>query len=310
MLRDLKRDIDQPLAAILTLNTAAHTIGAAGAGAQAAVVFGDLYLGVASGMLTLLILVFSEIIPKTLGAQYWRTLAPVTAYLCRALVVIFYPFVLLARLITRLIAHQDRIEGFSRMEFHAMAELGEKEGQLEQHETRILQNLFTMHKIRVEDVMTPRLVVFSVPEAMSVAEYIEMHDRQRFSRVPVYREDPDHMSGFVLRSDLLLAHARGNVANGMGTYLRELEVIDKSVPVAEAFERFLHGRSHIMLVRDGYGGTAGIVTLEDLLETLLGLEIVDESDKAVDMRKLARRQWRRRAREMGIRVDSFSDNPA
>ncbi|OQX31130.1 MAG: hypothetical protein B0D96_07115 [Candidatus Sedimenticola endophacoides] len=210
LLRDLKRDIDQPLAAILTLNTAAHTIGAAGAGAQAAVVFGDLYLGVASGVLTLLILVFSEIIPKTLGAQYWRTLAPVTAYLCRALVVIFYPFVLLARLITRLIAHQDRIEGFSRMEFHAMAELGEKEGQLEQHETRILQNLFTMHKIRVEDVMTPRLVVFSVPEAMSVAEYIEMHDRQRFSRVPVYREDPDHMSGFVLRSDLLLAHARGN----------------------------------------------------------------------------------------------------
>ena len=300
LLRELKRDIDQPLAAILTLNTAAHTIGAAGAGAQAAVVFGDVYLGATSGVLTLLILIFSEIIPKTLGAQYWRTLAPTTAYLTRALLTLLYPFVVLARLITRLIAHEDRINGFSRKEFHAMAELGEKEGQLEQHETKILQNLFTMHKIEVEDVMTPRSVVFSVAEGLTVGEYVTMHEKERFSRVPVYVRDPDHMVGFILRSDLLLANARGNTENNLVTYLRPLEVIDKSTSVAEAFERFLDRRSQIMLVGDGYGGTAGIVTLEDLLETLLGLEIVDEMDKIADMRKLARQQWRRRAREMGI----------
>ena len=308
LLRELKQDIDQPLAAILTLNTAAHTVGAAGAGAQAAVVFGDLYLGVASGVLTLLILIFSEIIPKTLGAQYWRALAPMTAHLCRGLLVILYPFVVMARLITRLIASEERIDGFSRKEFHAMAELGGKEGQLEQHETKILRNLFTMHEIEVEDVMTPRSVVFSVPQGMTVAEYIAMHDKEeRFSRIPVYVGDPDYMSGFVLRSDLLLANARGNTNSRMETYLRPLEVVDKSTSVAHAFELFLHKRCQIMLVGDGYGGTSGIVTLEDLLETLLGLEIVDEMDRTVDMRKLARQQWRRRAKAMGIKVESSVD---
>lgn len=303
LLAKLKQDIDEPLAAILTLNTGAHTIGAAGAGAQAAVVFGDVYLGVASGVLTLLILVFSEIIPKTLGAQYWRELAPMTAHVTRVLVLIFYPFVVMARLITRVISHDEKIDGFSRSEFHAMAELGGQEGQLDQRETRILKNLFELHDILVEDVMTPQSVVFAVSESTTVEQYFAHYEKQRFSRIPIYQLNQDQMTGFVLLKDLALAHARGNINTPLSNYTRRLEIVDKDLPVAEAFERFLDQRQHIMLVTDGLGGTAGIVTLEDLLETLLGLEIVDELDPVADMRELANRQWRRRAKAMGLELD-------
>ncbi len=301
----LKQDIDKPLAAILTLNTAAHTIGAAGAGAQAAVVFGSAYLGIASGVLTLMILVFSEIIPKTLGAQHWRALAPLTAYLVAWLVRILYPFVLMSRVITRMISPEKQVLGFNRHEFRAMAELGEREGQLEQHESKILQNLFRLRETRVEDVMTPRAVVFTVSESMTVGDYFSSYEGERFSRIPVYRSDKDHMTGFVLRSDLLLAQARGDSDNKLTTYLRSLETMPEFTPVADAFERFLAKRAHIMVTVDAYGSVTGIITLEDILETLLGLEIVDEGDKITDMRELAHRLWRRRARSMGLNIEEL-----
>ncbi len=301
----LKQDIDKPLAAILTLNTAAHTIGAAGAGAQAAVVFGSAYLGIASGVLTLMILVFSEIIPKTLGAQYWRALAPLTAYLVAWLVRILYPFVLMARVITRMISPEKPVLGFNRHEFRAMAELGAREGQLEQHESKILQNLFRLSETRVEDVMTPRAVVFTVSESMTVGDYFSTYEGERFSRIPVYSSDKDHMTGFVLRSDLLLAQARGHSDNKLTTYLRSLETMPEFTPVADAFERFLARRAHIMVTVDAYGSMTGIITLEDILETLLGLEIVDEGDKIPDMRELAHRLWRKRARSMGLKIEEL-----
>jgi CBS domain containing-hemolysin-like protein len=303
LLAELKQDINSPLAAILTLNTIAHTVGAAGAGAQAARVFGSAYVGVASAILTLLILVFSEIIPKTLGAHYWKQLAPVTAYLLRGLIWLLYPFVQLSRLLTRGLAHGPGLTGFNREELAAMAELSASEGQLDQQEIVILNNLLKLRKTRVTDVMTPRTVVFSLSEDLTVEQFFWKYGGQRFSRIPIYRDDPGHLNGFVLRSDLLLAQARGNTDTRLATYRRDMSALPSTTRLSRAVDQFLRQRAHIMMVVDEYGSIEGIVTLEDLLETLLGLEIVDESDTAVDMQDLARRLWRKRAREMGLGIE-------
>jgi CBS domain containing-hemolysin-like protein len=303
LLAALKQDINSPLAAILTLNTIAHTVGAAGAGAQAAKVFGSAYVGIASGVLTLLILVFSEIIPKTLGAHYWKRLAPFTAYLLRGLIWLLYPFVLLSRALTRGLAHGPTLTGFSREELAVMAEISAREGQLEQQEITILKNLLRLRRTRVADVMTPRTVVFALAEDLTVEQFFWKHGTQRFSRIPIYREDPSHLDGFVLRSDLLLAQARGNTGTRLSTYRRPMSALPATTSLSHAFDQFLRQRAHIMMVVDEYGSIEGIVTLEDLLETLLGLEIVDESDATVDMQQLARRLWRRRARDMGLSIE-------
>ncbi|MES9991459.1 MAG: hemolysin family protein [Candidatus Thiodiazotropha sp.] len=303
VLREMKRDINDPLAAILTLNTTAHTIGAAGAGAQAAVVFGSGYVGVASGVLTFMILVFSEIIPKTLGANYWRQLAPATAYTLKFLIWILYPFVVMSAMLTRLLSRGKAHGQFRRDEFTAMAEAGIEEGKLDQHESLILKNLFLLSETRVTDVMTPRTVVFSLDEKELVKDYFEKHNSSRFSRIPVYNEDRDHVTGFVLRSDLLLSHARGNSENSLEVYRREMPAVPESSSLQAAFELFMEKRSHIILVVDEYGSMSGILTLEDILETILGIEIVDEGDHIDDMRKLARRLWKKRANRMGLAVD-------
>ena len=303
ILRKLKQNINDPLAAILTLNTTAHTIGAAGAGAQAAAVFGNAYVGIASGVLTFLILVFSEIIPKTLGANYWRQLAPATAYTLRFLIWILYPFVVMSAYLTRLLSKGHAHGQFHREEFTAMAEAGIEEGKLDHHESLILKNLFLLKETLVSDVMTPRTVVFSLEETLRVHDYIEKHDSSRFSRIPVYRGNRDHVTGFVLRSDLLLSHARGNSANALEIYRRDIPALPNTSSLQVAFESFVEKRCHIMLIVDEYGSLSGIITLEDILETLLGIEIVDEGDRIDDMRKLARRLWRKRAGTMGLDVN-------
>ena len=303
LLTALKQDLNSTLAAILTLNTIAHTVGAAGAGAQAAEVFGNAYVGVASGILTLLILVFSEIIPKTLGAHYWKQLAPATAYALRGLIWILYPFVKLSELLTRGLTHGPGLTGFNREELAAMAELSAEEGQLEQQETMILKNLLRLRDSRVTDAMTPRTVIFSLPENISVEEFFWKYGSERFSRIPIYGEEPGHLNGFVLRSDLLLAQARGNTDTRLSTYRREISALPVSSTLSQAFDEFLRQRAHIMIIVDEYGGIAGILTLEDILETLLGLEIVDEGDANTDMQKLARRLWKKRARAMGLEIE-------
>ncbi len=305
MMRELKEDINKPLAAILTLNTIAHTIGAAGAGAQAAIVFGNAWVGLASAILTLLILVFSEIIPKTLGAVYWRQLAGVTAHLLVMLVWILYPFVWFSEKITRRISLKEEPEGFSREEFAAMAELGEKEGQLQEQESRILKNIFLLNETPVTAVMTPRPVVFSLPDSMKVSEFFSAYDDTRFSRIPIYENNREQLEGFVLKSDLLLAQTRGNSDNTLKHYQRELKAMVDSKSVYDAFELFIKGRLHIMLIVDEYGGMEGIITLEDILETLLGFEIMDEKDKQADMQEHARRLWRRRADKMGLDIQGY-----
>jgi CBS domain containing-hemolysin-like protein len=307
LLRHMKQNINDPLAAILTLNTTAHTIGAAGAGAQAAAVFGNAYVGVASAVLTLLILVFSEIIPKTLGANYWRQLAPLTAYLLQFLIWILYPFIWMSALLTKLLSGGERHGQFRRDEFAAMAQAGAEEGKLDQHESMILKNLLLLRETPVSDVMTPRTVVFSLDEGLRVKDYLDKHNSSRFSRIPVYEDNKDRVTGFVLRSDLLLSHARGNSENPLTIYRREITAIPNTSSIQAAFELFMEKRSHIMLVVDEYGSMEGILTLEDIVETLLGIEIVDEGDKVDDMRKLARRLWIKRATEMGIEIQGDSD---
>jgi len=305
LLRRLKQNVNQPLAAILTLNTIAHTVGAAGAGAQAAVVFGNAYLGVASAVLTLLILIFSEIIPKTLGAVYWRQLAPLTAYTLKWLVWLLYPFVKLAEWLTRGLQHGEQGDGEGRLELLAMAQLSADRGHIDPQESRIFENMLRFENTRVRDVMTPRLVVFSLNQALTVKEYFYQYNQSRFNRIPVFSGDPEHIEGFVLRSDLLLAQARGNSERALSDYARELPTLLDSMSLTQAMEEFLRKRTHIILVMNEYGSMQGIITLEDLVETLLGMEIVDEGDKAVDMQRLARQLWHRRAKAMGIDVERW-----
>ncbi|MBB3062109.1 CNNM domain-containing protein [Microbulbifer rhizosphaerae] len=305
VLRKLKENINAPLAAILTLNTVAHTVGAAGAGAQAAAVFGSQFLGLASAILTLLILIFSEIIPKTLGAFYWRQLAPVTGYVLRLLVWVLYPFVKLSEWLTRGLSHEPTLTGFSRAEFAVMAELGEAEGQLERRESNILHNLFfTLRDHSVREVMTPRTVVFSLSQDATVEESYEEVEKSRFSRIPVYeRQDPDCVVGFVLKQDLLLAYARGNSAEKLAEYRRDMLMLPETANIYQAFQKMLARRVQISAVVDEYGGLEGLVTLEDLLETLLGEEIVDEADKTPDRQEVAKRLWRWRSKRYGLKVD-------
>jgi len=305
LLRQLKQDINAPLAAILTLNTVAHTAGAAGAGAQAAAVFGSHYLGLASAVLTLLILVFSEIIPKTLGAVYWRQLAPLTAYVLRLLVWILYPFVKMAEWLTRGLSRGTTLTGFSREEFAVMAELGAAEGQLERRESNILRNLFfTLRDHSVREVMTPRTVVYSLSRDATLREAFEDVEKSRFTRIPIYEHgDPDCVVGFVLKGELLLACARGRGADKLADFRRDLLVLPETATIYQAFQKMLARRVQISAVLDEYGGLQGLVTLEDLLETLLGEEIVDEADKTPDRQVLARRLWRWRSKRHGLKVD-------
>ena len=303
LLRSLKAEINKPLSAILTLNTIAHTIGAAGVGAQVTVVFGSTFLGIASVILTLLILIFSEIIPKTLGAHHWRRLAPATAYGLRFLVWGLYPFVWLTEKMTRGLAEGPTLIGFSRQEFAAMAEISAEEGQLAQSESKLLKSLLLQRETLVRDAMTPRPVVFSVSAASTVAAFFASHEAVRFSRIPIHLEDRDHLDGFVLRSDLLLAQANGKGGMTLEQFKRNLPVLPDSLTLAKAFDRILRERSHIVQIVDEYGCLAGILTLEDIIETLLGLEIVDEGDKAVDMQEYARHKWRERARRMGLDIE-------
>lgn len=302
-LRRLKDDINKPLAAILTLNTIAHTVGAAGAGAQATKIFGSAYLGIASAILTLLILVFSEIIPKTLGAHYWRQLAPSTAYALKLLIWFLYPFVKLTELLTRGLTEGPTLRGVNRKELMALAELSSQEGALADQESLIMQNLLRLRDTPARAAMTPRTVVFSISQQMTVGGYFDHYEAKPFSRIPVYLSDTENITGFVLRSELLLAKARGQADRVVGEFSRDIPKILEQIDLSYAFNRFLKERVHIMLVIDEYGGFSGVLTLEDVIETLLGLEIVDEFDDTEDMQIYARKIWKRRASKLGIDVD-------
>jgi CBS domain containing-hemolysin-like protein len=310
LLRKLKEDLCRPLAAILSLNTIAHTVGAAGVGAQSAVVFESINIGIISAILTFSILVFSEIIPKTLGVTYWRALTPLVAEGVMILIWLMYPLVLLSQMLTKLLSKGDRPDIFSREEFTAMARLGAKEGKLGTRESHIVMNLFRFPSLRVKDILTPRTVVFALREDMTVDQVIESHPKMAFSRIPIYRDNPDDVTGFVLKSDILLSKARDQQSAQLHELKREIRSIPDMASLSSLFEVLLHKREHILLVVNEYGGLQGVVTLEDLFETLLGLEIVDEADTTTDMQAFARAQWEKRARQLESAVPGLPFKPS
>lgn len=310
-LRSLKDDVDRPLAAILSLNTIAHTVGAAGAGAQGAAVFGDAFVGVISAVLTFLILVLSEIIPKTLGAVYWRQLTPWVVRLLVPTIWTMWPLVWMSQGLTKILARGKKQVLISREELTALADLGAQEGVVHEEESRILKNLFRLGKVQVRDIMTPRTVVFALPADQTVAEVLAAHPEIRFSRLPIFGKNRDDIHGFVLHSDLLIRAAGQQGDVPLSELSRPLETVPSDLSLRQLFERLMNTRAHIALVVDEYGGTAGVVTMEDLLETLIGLEIVDEADVVHDMQELARQKWRERASRLGLTLpDAEPESPS
>ena len=306
----LKGDVDRPLAAILSLNTIAHTIGAAGVGAQAALVFQDVSTGVVSGVLTLLILVFSEIIPKTLGASYWQSLVPFTVATLRVIIVVLYPLVWLAQVLTRLLARKDKQPGISREEISAMADIGHAAGIFEESESRILKNLIRFRSITAEAIMTPRTVVVAYPDHYTLQQVYQDPQFSKFTRVLVYQQYRDHVLGFVHKHDVLDELAKDHPQRLVTEIVRELISVPAETTLPRLFEQLLEVRHQLALVTDAYGGMAGIVTMEDVVETLLGVEIMDEFDGTRDMQAYARERWRQRAEKLGLAEQPETPRPS
>jgi len=308
LLAKQKEDIDRPLAAILSLNTIAHTAGAAGVGAESAALWGgesgwgQYAVGFASAVMTLLILVLSEIIPKTIGAIHWRVLAPWVARMLQLWIIVLLPLVWISELMTRLIGGGEKQNVVTREEVAAMAAISEADGQLHRGETRILNNLFRFRYLTVDDIMTPRTVIIGFPEAMTVGEALAQRPNLPVSRIPVYGRSIDNVTGFVLKTDMLLAQANDKPETPLSELRRDIKAVHSKTKLGLLFDVLLDQRAHLAVVVDEYGGTDGLVTLEDLIETLLGAEIVDEADTEADMRRLARRRWEERAKLLGLEL--------
>lgn len=309
MLKSVKIDkIDQSIAAILTLNTVAHTVGSLGAGAQATIVFGSQWFGVFSAVMTLLILVGSEIIPKTLGTVYWRQLSGPVAYFVKAIIFILYPLIWFSEKITKLLTRGKKAHTFSRNEFAALASVGEQSGQIDPLESRIIRNLLAFGAIKVEDIMTPRSVMHAFDQSITVAELLANRPKLMFSRLPIYDEDLDKVTGFVLKSDILLAKANNHMDKPLESYKREITFVFSKMKLFDLLDLMLNSRIHIAVTVGEYGEVKGLVTLEDVLETLLGLEIVDEVDRVEDMQALARQMMQRRSARLGMLVEDDDTN--
>ena len=309
MLKEVKVDkIDQSIAAILTLNTVAHTVGSLGAGAQATIVFGSEWFGVFSAFMTLLILVGSEIIPKTIGTVYWRQLSGPVAYFVKAIIFLLYPLIWFSEKITTLLTRGKKANTFSRNEFAALASVGEQSGQIDPLESRIIRNLLAFGAIKVEDIMTPRSVMHAFDQSITVAELLANRPKLMFSRLPIYDEDLDKVTGFVLKSDILLAKANNHMDKPLESYKREITFVFSKMKLFDLLDLMLNSRIHIAVTVGEYGEVKGLVTLEDVLETLLGLEIVDEVDRVEDMQVLARQMMQRRSARLGMLVED-DDTP-
>ena len=308
ILKELKENLDRPLSAILTANTIAHTVGAAGVGAQAAFIFGNEYIGLISAILTLLILIFSEIIPKTLGATYWQQLAPIMGKLINWLTISLLPFVWMSEKLTRLLAPKDTSAfTFSRDELAAMAKIGKEEGQLDLRDLKIVTNLLKLHRLSIRDIMTPRPVLFTISMDMSVQNYFNTYSDKPFSRIPVYADNPNDITSYVLKDDLLMAQAKDEFDRKLSDFTRDFLIVMDTISASDIYDRLMYEKSHIALVVDEYGTVQGLVTLEDVVETLIGLEITDESDKVEDMQSLAHKKWRERMETLGIDPDSLEN---
>lgn len=300
-LKALKSDIDKPLSAILSLNTIAHTIGATGVGAQAQVIFENDAIGYVSAGMTFLILVFSEIIPKTIGASYWKKLVPFTVKSLEIMLIVMYPFILLSKVITKIMGTNKEEEPLSREDFTALTVIGKEQGVLDDNESEMMKNLLALKEVRVEDIMTPRTVVVAVQQDLSILELADKKDIITFSRIPVYEKDLDTFTGYIVKSELFKLLLEKQFDKKLFEIRRDILVVDQTMVVPDLFAKLIDKREHIAMVVGEFGEVVGLITMEDILETLIGLEIVDESDTVVDMQKLAKQLWKNR-KNKGIKI--------
>ncbi len=321
-LETLKKDVDKPLIAILTINTIAHTVGAILVGVQAKVAYAEMYgtevktilglkitedvmVGIVSTLMTILILVASEIIPKTIGATYWKQLANFTT---KALKMMIFPLkwtgiLWILQLTTKLIGGKGHGSILSREGFLVMTEMAEKDGVFQKNESKVIRNLLGFKEIKVSDVMTPRSVLEIADESQTIQSFYNDHKKLRFSRIPVFAENPDEITGYFLKDNLLEAMINGKGDQALATIKRNILITNRELSIPNLFDKLIKEKEHIALVVDEYGSVSGIVSQEDVIETLLGLEIMDESDSVADLQQLARKSWENRAKRMGTIED-------
>jgi CBS domain containing-hemolysin-like protein len=298
LLKELKNNVDRPVGAILSLNTIAHTIGSAGVGAEVTRIWGDEWFGIASVILTLLILIFSEIIPKTIGSNSWRSLALPSAGVIKFLIYITYPFVILSELITKLFStkEKDNTVTVSREEVSAMVDMGTDEGVFKESESRIIKSCLKLSNVKAKEIMTPKIVLEMADESMSLKEFYDAND-WRFSRIPIFKEDKDNVTGYVLKDIILEELSEDQFDIKLSEMKRPILTFSEDESVFTIWEKMLGMREHISIIVDEFGGLRGVVTMEDVLETMIGVEIVDEQDTTTDMQELAREVYQQRQTE-------------
>ncbi len=296
MVKRVKSRLDESLSSILILNTFAHTMGAAGVGAQATHLFGAQWETLIAVLLTLAILYFSEIIPKTIGATFWRRLAIPSAYIIFWLIKLVYPLVWFSTLVTRLF-RKNKKDKVSRDEILALASLGYKMGSLVSQESEYLANVLNLREIKTEQIITPRVMVHSLEQSLTVNQALENEKTRQFSRMPVYRETKDNIVGLIIKTELFIADREGKSETTIDLYMKPIHRVSENLPVQQLLDLFIKKREHLFLVEDQYGQPAGIVTLEDAIETMLGREIVDETDTIEDLQSFAKEKYRKLLRE-------------
>lgn len=292
LMKRYKNNVDRPVGAILSLNTIAHTIGSAGVGAESIKIFGEEYFGLISAILTLLILVLSEIIPKTIGASYWRSLAMTSTKIIRVLIFITYPLVLLSEVITKIFTPKNHQVSVSREEVSAMVDVGTTEGIFRESESKIIKSCIHLAGVKAREIMTPSIVVETANMSLTIKEF---YDQQtwNFSRIPVYDSNKDYIVGYVLKDMVLKALSDDKFDTKLSDMVRPVLSFNEDDSVYQIWEKMLEKREHISIIVDEYGCLRGVVSMEDIIETMTGVEIVDEDDVAVDMQAFAKEKSRR-----------------
>lgn len=291
LMKQYKNNVDRPVGAILSLNTIAHTIGSAGVGAESIKIFGEQYFGLISAILTLLILVLSEIIPKTIGVSYWRSLAMPSTRIIRVLILITYPLVLLSELITKVFTPRGNQASMSREEVSAMVDVGTTEGIFRESESKLIKSCIALSGVKARQIMTPSIVVESACQDLTVKDF-QAKQSWSFSRIPVYAGDKDYITGYVLKDAVLKLLSEDQFHVKLSDLKRPILTFREEESVFQIWEKMLEKREHISVIIDEYGGLRGLVTMEDIIETMTGVEIVDEDDVAVDMQALAKEKSR------------------
>lgn len=292
--KDVKQNIDKSISSILTLNTFANTMGAAGVGAQAAIIFGSNWQAVIAFILTLMVLFISEIFPKTVGAIYWRKFIVPAVYIISFMVKITYPFIFLATFITNTLQKGRKNEvNFSKDEIITIVDMSEKEGVLQAKESILIKNLFKLKNIKAKDIMTPRTVVFAFDSKTTLKEALLNDNLYVYSRIPVYNESIDDIAGVVFKQTILEKRVKKKKKTLLKDIMVPVHKVPENISVSTLFDMFIRMKMHLFIVQDEYGQTSGVVTLEDALETLLGIEIVDEMDQVTDMQEFAKDENKR-----------------